>query len=82
MNKEISNATMEKSRLRNRYLKYPFRENFLAYKDIKNKCNNLLKQSKKKYIKNISNKGAATSKAFWNTVKPFTLIKVFKQMKT
>ena len=31
----------------------------------------LLKQSKKKYINHISNKGAATSKSFWNTVKPF-----------
>ena len=71
MNKELSKAIMEKSRLRNRHLKHPSRENFLAYKNIKNKCNNLLKQSKKKYIKDISNKGAATSKSFWNTVKPF-----------
>ena len=31
----------------------------------------MLKQSKKKYIKDISNKGVATSKSFWNTVKPF-----------
>ena len=71
---------MEKSRLQNRHLKYLSRENFFAYKNIKNKCNNLLKQSKEKYIKDISNKGAATSKSFWNLVKPF--IKVFKQMKT
>ena len=71
MNKELSKAIMKKSRLRNRHLKYPSRENFLAYKSIKNKCNNLLKQSKKKYIKDISNKGAATSKSFWNAVKPF-----------
>ena len=62
MNKELSKAIMEKSRLQNRHLKYPSRENFLAYKNIKNKCNNLLKQSKKKYIKDISNKGAATNK--------------------
>ena len=62
---------MEKSRLRNRHLKYPSKENFLAYKNIKNKCNNLLKQSKKKYTKDISNKGAATSKSFWNTARPF-----------
>ena len=73
MNKELSKAIMEKSRLRNRHLKYPSRENFSAYKNIKNKCNNLLKQSKKKYIKDISNKGAATSKSFWNTVKPFII---------
>ena len=62
---------MEKSRLRNWHLKYPSRENVLAYKKISNKCNNLLKQSTKKYIKDISNKGATTSKSFWNTIKPF-----------
>ena len=64
MNKELSKAIIEKSRLHNRHLKYPSRENFLAYKNIKNKCNNLLKQSNKKYIKDISNKGAATSRSF------------------
>ena len=71
MNKELSKAIMEKSRLRNRHLKHPSRENFLAYKNSKNKCNNLLKQSKNKYIKDTRNKGAATSKSFWDTVKPF-----------
>ena len=55
---------MKKSRLRNRYPKYPSRGNLLAYKNIKNKCNNLLKQSQKKYIKDISSKGAATNKSF------------------
>ena len=59
MNKELSKAIMEKSRLRNRHLKYPSRENFLAYKNIC-KCNNLLKQSKKKYIKDIRNKGVSS----------------------
>ena len=62
---------MEKSRLRNRHLKYPSRENFVAYKNIKSKCNYLLTQPKKKYIKDISNKEAATSKSFWNTFKLF-----------
>ena len=40
--KELSKAIIEKFRLRNRHLKYPSRENVLAYKNIKNKCNNLL----------------------------------------
>ena len=62
---------MEKSRLQNRQLKYPSGKNFVTYKNIKKKCNNLLKQCKKKYMKDISNKGAGTSKSFWNTVKPF-----------
>ena len=66
MNKKLSKGIMEKSRLRNKHLKYPSKEKFLAYKNIKNKCNNLLKQSKKKYAKDISNKGA----------------KVFKKIKT
>ena len=43
MNKELSKVIMEKSRLWNRHLKHPSRENFLAYKNIKNECNNLLK---------------------------------------
>ena len=43
---------MEKSRLQNRCLKYLSREDrqhtILTYKNIKNKCNDLLKQAKKK----------------------------------
>ena len=38
---------------------------------MKNKCNNLLKQSKKKKLKDISNKEAATSKTVQNTVNHF-----------
>ena len=34
INKELSKAIMEKSRLQNRYLKYLSRENFLAFKNI------------------------------------------------
>ena len=59
MNKELSKAIMKKSRLRNRHLKYPSRENFLAYKNIC-KWNNLLKQSKKKYIKDIRKNGVSS----------------------
>ena len=51
MNKGLSKAIMEKSRCRNKYLKHSSRENFLAYKKIKN--NNLIKQSKKKYFKTV-----------------------------
>ena len=47
--KELSKAIMEKSRLWNRHLKYPSRENILPYKNIKNKCKDSLKQSKKKH---------------------------------
>ena len=73
MNKELIKAIMEKSRLRSIPLEKLL--SLLAYKNIKNKCNDLRKQSKKKYIKDISNNGAATSNSFWNTVKPFITYK-------
>ena len=37
---------MDKSRIKNKHLKWPSREKFLAYKNIK--INNLVKKSKKK----------------------------------
>ena len=71
MNKNLSKAMMNKSRIRNKYLSWPSRENFLAYKKIKNKCNNLLKKSKKKYFQENASEESVSSKSFWNTVKPF-----------
>ena len=71
MNKRLSKAIMNKSRIRNKYLQWSSRENFLAYKKIKNKCNNLLKKSKKKYFQENANEGSVSNKSFWNTVKPF-----------
>ena len=71
MNKVISKNIMNKSRIKNKYLKWPSRENYLAYKRIKNKCNNLLKKSKKIYFQKHAGEGSATGKQFWNTVKPF-----------
>ena len=43
----------------------------MAYKRIKNKCNNLLKKSKKIYFQKHAGEGSTTGKQFWNTVKPF-----------
>ena len=63
---------MNKSRLRNKYPKWPSRENLLAYKKVKNKCNTLTRKTKKKYFKYVDkNKNFATSKTFWNTVRLF-----------
>ena len=60
--------------------------------NAKSKCNNLLKQSKKNYIRDTSNKGAATSKILAKKEQqlashsgiqsnPLLLITVFKQIK-
>ena len=48
---------------------------------MKNKCNNLLKQSKKKNLKDIGNKEAATRQSGIQSI-TLLLIKVFKEMKT
>ena len=62
---------MNKSRIKNKYLKWPFRENYLAYKKIKNKCNILVKKSKKRYFQENASETSSSSKSFWNTVKSF-----------
>ena len=62
MNKELSKSIMNKSRIKNKYLKWPSRENYLEYKKIKNKCNNLLKKSKKIYFQKLTGEGSASSK--------------------
>ena len=72
MNKKLSEVIMNKSRLRNKYLKWSSRENFLTYKKVKKKCNTLTRKTKKRYFEYIAkNKNFATSKTFWNIVRPF-----------
>ena len=60
MTKELSKAIMVKSEARNRYLKWPSRENCVSHKKSKNICNSLTKKAKN-----------MTNKKFWGTVKPF-----------
>ena len=38
MTKELSRGIMKRYRIRNKYNKWPSRENFLALKQAKNKC--------------------------------------------
>ena len=72
MNKILSEVIMNKSRLRNKYLKWSSRETFLAYKKVKKKCNTLTRKTKKRYFEYIAkNKNFAMSKTFWNTIRPF-----------
>ena len=77
MTKQLSKAIMNRCKLRNRYIKWPSRENFLDYKKAKNTCNNLSKFAKKSYFDKVTSKGFVSNKAFWNTVKPFLTNKGF-----
>ena len=46
MTKELRKAIMDRPRLRNEYLKYPSRENFVNMKNMKNKCNSICRKFK------------------------------------
>ena len=65
--KKIKKAIINRSRPRNKYLKFLSREGFVIMKKMKNKC----RISKIKYLKRSTEKGISSSKQFWNFVEPF-----------
>ena len=77
MTNHLSKAIMNRSKLRNRYIKWASRENFLGYKKAKNTCNNLNKFLKKSYFDKVTSKGFVSNKTLWNAVKPFLTNKGF-----
>ena len=87
MTKELSKAIMDRSKSRNKYLKWPSRENHVSYKKSKNKCNSLTKKTKKIFSKEVTKDGIMSNKKFWSTVKPFLankngISKVLRKMAT
>ena len=77
MTKELGKSIMNRSRFKNRYLKWPSRENFLAYKKAKNLCNSLNKKAKNTYFEKATENGVMGSEKFWSTVKTFLSSKGF-----
>ena len=71
MTKKLSKAIMARSRIKNKYNKWPSRQNFLALKQIKNKCTNLTKAAKKQYFAKSFENQPLTNKSFWNSISPF-----------
>ena len=71
MTKELRKAIMDRSRYKNKYLKFPSRENFLNMKKVKNKCNSLCRKTKINYFKKCTENGISSYKKFWNFIKPF-----------
>ena len=69
MTKELSKAIM--GRPKSKYNKQPSRENFLALKQIKNKCTNLTKIAKKQCLAKSTENQPLTNKSFWNSILPF-----------
>ena len=77
MIKQLSKAIMNRCELRNRYIKWTSRENFLDYEKAKTTCNNLSKFTENSYFDKVTSKDFMSNKAFWNTVEPFFTNKGF-----
>ena len=70
MNKILSQAFMHRSKLKNKYNKYPTDQNKKNYNQQRNFCVSLLKREKRKYYNNLDLKIFKDNKTFWRRVKP------------
>ena len=74
MTKEQSKSSKYRSRFESRYLKWPSRENFLAYKKAKNLCNSLNKKKKKTYFKKTTQNGIMGNKKVLEYIQTYPFI--------
>ena len=71
MNKTLSQAIMQRPKLRNKFLKDPAEDNRISYTKQRNWCVSLLRKEKKEYFANLNEKDIIDNKKFWQTVEPF-----------
>ena len=76
VNKELNKAIMERSRVRNEFLKDKTRAARIAYNKQRNVCVSILRKSKKCYYENLDSQNITYNKKFWRTVKPLFSNKV------
>ena len=73
--REFRKDIYKRSRLRNKFLKDPAKENELLFKTQRSKCVSLRRKCIKSYFQDVTKKGLVTNKPFWNFVKPFLTYK-------
>ena len=71
MNKALPKAIMQRTRLRNKFLKNPTNQNRLTYTKQSNFCLSLLRKEEKEYLANLNEKDITDNRKFWHTAKPF-----------
>ena len=72
MTKELRLAIMNRSKLRNEYLKdLKNIDNKIAYNKQRNLCLKLLKKAKRNYFNNLDTKDIADNKKFWTVISPY-----------
>ena len=70
MNKDIHQAKMTRTRLRNRFVKEPTQMNRLAYKKQRNDSVSLMYQNKKQCYGSLNVNHIKDNKYIWRVVKP------------
>ena len=70
MNKDISKAIMDRTRLRHKFLSSRSIEDRKAYNKQRNYCVSLIRKVKKGYFNNLDYKKIIDNKSFWKYVKP------------
>ena len=65
MTKTLSKAIMQRTRLRNKFLKNPTNQNRLSYTKQRNFCLSLLSKEKKEYFANLNEKDITDNRKFW-----------------
>ena len=70
MNKDISKAIMDRTRLRHKFLRSRSIEDRKAYNKQRNYCVSLIRKIKKDYYNNLDYKKIIDNKSFWEYVKP------------
>ena len=71
MTKELRSAIMNRSKLRNEYLKDKKNDNKIAYNKQRNLCLTLLRKAKRNCSTNLKTKDIADSKKFWTVISPY-----------
>ena len=71
MNKTLSQAIMQRTKLRNKFLKDPTEHNKISYTKQRNWCVSLLRKEKQEYFANLNETDIIDNTMFWQTVKPF-----------
>ena len=70
MNKEISKTIINRTRLRNRFLRTRCIGDKAAYNKQRNYCVSLIRKAKKQYYTNLDHRKVADNKSFWKYIKP------------
>ena len=81
MNKTLSKAIMQRSKLRNIFLKNRTEENRNNYAKQRNLCVTLLRKSKREFYGNLNEKKLCDNKKSWGVVKPVLSNKVVSNEK-